>query len=110
MPDRNYDRCLNVYKPCIHSINNFAQEVYDVSVVRGKWNKTAINTDGLSGIMEEYIETVHAYCSETEQRYVEERIDLILACLSTLVYNGVDVEAELLRKHQINSERAGKRQ
>ena len=81
---------------------------YEVTVNRGLIDPNTTHDEFLEKLREEvneYLEASRTYGVQSQQSS-EELSDIILVCLNTAKHFGIDIEAELWRKVEINKQRS----
>ena len=102
------------------SLNTLRDAIYEDAVAHGLWNEEYDIIGCTNVVEEEFLELEHAaddvqfarVCfdddNEALQFYVEELADVIIASLSVAGKLGIDIDAAIRRKMEINKERPWK--
>lgn len=108
------EQAKRMVKALTVNLNTLRDEIYADAVAHGLWEDYAIVMDCVNLIWDEVHELDFAATQVWQgdhydyQEFAEELADVIIMCLSVAGKLGIDIDAEVRRKMEINRERPWK--
>ena len=86
--------------------NAIAKIVHQNAIEHGWWNEDRTTPELLCLVHSEVSEALEAYRNHDDDLMAEELADVVIRVMDMAEQFGIDLEAEVLRKHEINKGRA----
>jgi len=86
-------------------LRNLQKEIHDNAIAHGWWDKFRPIPELLCLIHSEVSEALEAYRNGDRENIAEELADIVIRTLDTAGGYGIDLEEEVIKKHEINKSR-----